>query len=141
MRSPLHYTSSEDSFLHLLAPDAPNQLLGRRSQDQAHGTAAQAEWHRSGAYFPSMINAVPSSAHSAQDFKDQRASSLRAASTRRKFSASLQGPAGFIREQPRHDASSAQAFKDQQASSSRAASTGRKFFTRCHNRRSEALTA
>jgi hypothetical protein len=42
-----------------------------------------------------MINAVRSSADAAQDFKDQRASSSRAASTRRKASASLQGPAGF----------------------------------------------
>jgi len=42
-----------------------------------------------------MINAVRSSADAAQDFKDQRASSSRAASTRRKASASFQGPAGF----------------------------------------------
>jgi len=42
-----------------------------------------------------MINAVHSSADAAQDFKDQRASSSPAASTRRKASASLQGPAGF----------------------------------------------
>ena len=97
VRFPLHYTWSEDSFLHLLAPDAPNQLLSWRSQDQPHGTAAQAERHRRGVCFPSMINAVRSSADAAQDFKDQRASSsVRAASTRRKFSASLQGPAGFF---------------------------------------------
>jgi hypothetical protein len=43
-----------------------------------------------------MINAVRSSADAAQVFKDQRAFSSRAASTRRKFSASLQRPAGFF---------------------------------------------
>jgi len=42
-----------------------------------------------------MMNAVRSSADAAQDFKDQRTSSSRAASTRRMASASLQGPAGF----------------------------------------------
>ena len=137
--SQLHYTWSEGSFLNLPAPDAPNQPCRRRSQDQAHGTAAQADLHRHGARFPSMINAVRSNADAAQDFKNQRASSARAASTRRKFSASLQGPAGFffsraawqpsrtrgllLCEQHRHDTSSAQAFKDQRASFLRAAST------------------
>jgi len=58
-------------------PMLPNKsrLRRRRSQDQAHGTAAQAERRRRGACFPSMINAVRSSADIAQDFKDQRASS------------------------------------------------------------------
>ena len=79
-------------------PMLPNKsrLRRRRSQDQAHGTAAQAERRRRGACFPSMINAVRSSADTAQDFKDQRASSSRAASTRGRFSASLLGPAGFF---------------------------------------------
>jgi len=72
------------------------RLRRRRSQDQAHGTAAQAERRRRGACFPSMINAaVRSSADAAQGFKDQRAASSRTASTRRKSSASLQEPAGF----------------------------------------------
>jgi len=43
-----------------------------------------------------MINAVRSSADAAQDLKDQRTSSLQAASTRRKVSASLEGQAGFF---------------------------------------------
>jgi len=86
---------------------------------QAHGTAAQAERRRRGACFPSMINAVCSSADAAQDFADQRASSSRAASTRRKFSASLQGPAGFF-------------FFASRAYSSRAASTRRKFSASLH---------
>ena len=79
---------------HLPASDAPIQLRRQRSPDQAHGTAAQAERRRRGACFLSMINAVRSSADAAQDFKDQRASFSRAASTRRKASTSLQ-PAGF----------------------------------------------
>ena len=141
-----HYTWSEGSFLHVPAPDASNQLRRRRSQDQAHSnaaqaerrrrgaccpsminamrssagpqdqahvTAAEAERRRRGACFPSIINAVLSSADAAQDFKDQRAFSLRAALTRRRFSASLQGPADF--------------FFASSAYSSRAASTRRKF--------------
>ena len=70
---------------HLPASDAPTQLRQRRSHDQAHGTAAQAEQRRREACFPSMINAVRSSADATQVFKDQ-ASSSRAASTRRKAS-------------------------------------------------------
>jgi len=42
-----------------------------------------------------MINAVRSNADAAQDFKDQRASSSRGASTRHQASASLEGRAGF----------------------------------------------
>jgi len=90
-----------------------SHLRRRRSQDQAHGTAAQAERRRRGACFSSMTNAVRSRADVAQYFKDQRAFFSRAASTRRKFSARLQGPAGF--------------FYASRASSLRAASTWCKF--------------
>ena len=79
---------------HLPAPDAPNgadDVL----KTKAHCTAAQVERRQHGACFSSMINAVRSSADTAQDFKDQRAFSSRAASTRRKASASLQGLADF----------------------------------------------
>ena len=93
-RSSFHYTWSEGSFLPSTGPQR-SQLRQRRSQDQAHGTAAQAEQRRHGACFPSMINAVRSSADVAQDFKDQGSSSSRTVLSRRKASASLQGPAGF----------------------------------------------
>ena len=89
-----NYAWSEGSFFPSSGPRR-SQWRRRRSQDQAHGTAAQAERRRHGACFPSMINAVRSSAVAAQDFKDQRASSSRAALTRRKAGASLEGPAGF----------------------------------------------
>ena len=72
-----------------------SQLHRWRSQDQAHGNAAQSDWRWRDTCCPSMINAVRSNADAAQDFKDQRTSSSRVASTRRKASASLQGPAGF----------------------------------------------
>jgi len=72
-----------------------SQLRRRRSQDQADGTVAQADRRRRGACFPSMINAVHSNADAAQNFKDQKASSSRVASTRRKASASLQRPGSF----------------------------------------------
>jgi len=92
--SAFHYTWSDGPFLPSAGPRR-SQLRRRRSQDQAHSTAAQVEQRRRGACFPSMINAVRSSADAAPDFKDQRASSSRAASTRRKACASFQGPAGF----------------------------------------------
>jgi len=90
------YTWSEGSFLPSSSPWR-FQLQQQCSQDQAHGTAVavQADWWWRGACFPSIINAMRLSADSAQDFKDQNTSSSRAVLTRRKASASLQGPAGF----------------------------------------------
>jgi len=113
---------------HLPAPDAPN--CADDVLRPAHITTARAEQRQRGACFPSMINAVRSSAdvrktsrtrgillrgqhrqdaRTAQAFKDKRASVF----------ASNLGPAGFCFLRA---VLALQAFKDQQASSSRVAS-------------------
>jgi len=92
--SPLHYTWNEGSFLTSSGPWR-SQLRRQRSQDQAHGTTARAEQRQRGACFPSMINAVRSSAD------------VRKTSRTRGI---------LLGGQHQRDARTAQAFKEQRAS-------------------------